>query len=133
MLAHRLSLLATYAGAMEYRPDAPPEQLARAAGCDPRRVHHALEELREVIALLRHDEDGLRRRAAGARRPTALVDEAREAGSAVPWRTSSGRRLPADDGPYRLPGGPGGADQRPQARRRAAGPGRARRRARRDR
>ena len=32
VLAHRLSLLATYAGAIEYRPDAPPEQLARAAG-----------------------------------------------------------------------------------------------------
>ena len=31
-LAHRLSLLATYAGAIEYRPDAPPEQMARAAG-----------------------------------------------------------------------------------------------------
>src|SRR6185437_2100083 len=32
VLAHRLSLLATYAGAIEYRPDAPPEQVARAAG-----------------------------------------------------------------------------------------------------
>ena len=32
VLAHRLSLLATYAGALEYRPDAPPAQLARAPG-----------------------------------------------------------------------------------------------------
>ena len=31
VLAHRLSLLATYAGALAYRPDAPPEQVARAA------------------------------------------------------------------------------------------------------
>ena len=32
MLAHRLSLLAAYAGGLEYRPDAPPEQLAHDAG-----------------------------------------------------------------------------------------------------
>src|SRR4051794_36304473 len=32
VLAHRLSLIATYAGALEYRPDAPPEKLAQAAG-----------------------------------------------------------------------------------------------------
>ena len=32
VLAHRLSLVATHAGALEYRPDASPEQLARAAG-----------------------------------------------------------------------------------------------------
>ena len=32
VLAHRLSLLATYAGALEYRPDQPPERLSQAAG-----------------------------------------------------------------------------------------------------
>ena len=35
VLAHRLSLRATYAGALEYRPDAAPEQLARpSASCE---------------------------------------------------------------------------------------------------
>ncbi|WP_242910423.1 sensor histidine kinase [Actinomadura terrae] len=58
VLAHRLSLLATYAGALEYRPDAPPEKLARAAGVVRAGAHQALDELREVILLLRSDDDG---------------------------------------------------------------------------
>jgi hypothetical protein len=41
VLAHRLSLVATYAGALEYRPDSPPEQLARAAGLVRDGVHQA--------------------------------------------------------------------------------------------
>ena len=49
VLAHRLSLLATYAGALEYRPDAPPEQLAHAAGVVRLGAHQALDELRDVI------------------------------------------------------------------------------------
>ncbi|MEU4689149.1 histidine kinase [Actinoplanes sp. NPDC023714] len=56
VLAHRLSLLATFAGAMEYRPDSSPEQMSRAAGVVRTGVHQALEELREVINLLREDE-----------------------------------------------------------------------------
>ncbi|WP_243714415.1 sensor histidine kinase [Actinomadura bangladeshensis] len=58
VLAHRLSLLATYAGALEYRPDAPPERLAEAAGVVRAGVRQALEELREVILLLRADDAG---------------------------------------------------------------------------
>jgi signal transduction histidine kinase len=56
VLAHRLSLLATYAGALAYRPDAPPEQLSRAAEVVRSGAHQALEELREVIGVLRDDE-----------------------------------------------------------------------------
>ena len=55
VLAHRLSLLAAYAGALEFRPDAPPEELARAAGVIRDGAHQALEELREVIGVLRDD------------------------------------------------------------------------------
>jgi signal transduction histidine kinase len=55
VLAHRLSLLATYAGALSYRPDAPPEQLSRAAEVVRSEVHQALEELREVIGVLRDE------------------------------------------------------------------------------
>ena len=57
VLAHRLSLLATYAGALEYRPDASAEQRARAAGVIREGVHDALVELREVVTVLRHDEE----------------------------------------------------------------------------
>ncbi|MET8352192.1 MULTISPECIES: histidine kinase [unclassified Micromonospora] len=56
VLAHRLSLLAAAAGAMEYRPDAPPERLSAAAGVIRASAHHALDELREVITLLRSDD-----------------------------------------------------------------------------
>jgi signal transduction histidine kinase len=56
VLAHRLSLLATYAGALAYRPDAPPEQLSRAAEVIRSGAHQALDELREVIGVLRDDE-----------------------------------------------------------------------------
>ncbi|GGV21876.1 two-component sensor histidine kinase [Actinomadura cremea] len=87
VLAHRLSLLATYAGALEYRPDAPPERLARAAGVVRTGVHQALEELREVIGVLR-DED----RDFGDRPQPVLTDvprlveESRDAGAAVTLR-----------------------------------------------
>lgn len=57
VLAHRLSLVSTYAGALEYRPDAPPEQLATAAGVVRSGVHQALNELRQVIGLLREEDD----------------------------------------------------------------------------
>lgn len=60
VLAHRLSLLATYAGALEFRPDAPPEQLAQAAGVVRSGAGVALQELRDVISVLRDGdlEDG---------------------------------------------------------------------------
>jgi signal transduction histidine kinase len=54
-LAHRLTLVATYAGALEYRPDTPPEQLSRAAGVIRAGVHQALIELRDVLTVLRDD------------------------------------------------------------------------------
>ncbi|MER7548140.1 sensor histidine kinase [Actinomadura sp.] len=88
VLAHRLSLLATYAGALEYRPDAPPERLSQAAGVVRAGVHQALEELREVILLLRAEdgaEDGDRPQPALGDVPR-LVAESRAAGAAVELR-----------------------------------------------
>ncbi|BEL03861.1 histidine kinase [Actinoplanes sichuanensis] len=90
VLAHRLSLLATFAGAMEFRPDAPPEQMSRAAGVVRSGVHQALEELREVIGLLREDDggdqdgtgDGVRPQPVLADVPR-LVAESRAAGTEV--------------------------------------------------
>lgn len=86
VLAHRLSLLATFAGAMEYRPDSSPEQLSRAAGVVRDGVHQALDELREVISLLRDDDppegEGARPQPVLADVPR-LVEESRDAGSEV--------------------------------------------------
>jgi signal transduction histidine kinase len=84
VLAHRLSLLATYAGALEYRPDAPPEQLARAAGVVRAGVHQALDELREVITVLRDDDDvDGKHPLPGLADLDALIAETRDAGTAV--------------------------------------------------
>jgi signal transduction histidine kinase len=87
VLAHRLSLLATYSGAMEYRPDASPEQLSRAAGVIRSGAHQALDDLRQVITLLREDEpdDGhlLERPQPGLGDLARLVEESRAAGTPV--------------------------------------------------
>jgi signal transduction histidine kinase len=85
VLAHRLSLLAAYAGALEFRPDAPPEELARAGGVIRDGAHQALEELREVIGVLREDpadEERDRPQPTLADLPR-LFDEARAAGTPV--------------------------------------------------
>ncbi|MGV9771687.1 sensor histidine kinase [Streptosporangium sp. NPDC003464] len=87
VLAHRLSLLATYAGALEYRPDSPPEQLSRAAGVVRAGVHQALDELRDVIILLRDEDDG----PDGSPQPVLadlprLVEETRDAGEEIRLR-----------------------------------------------
>jgi signal transduction histidine kinase len=86
VLAHRLSLLATYAGALEYRPDSSPEKLAQAAGVIRSGVHQALDELREVISVLRDGE--IEEQPGGRPQPTfgdliALVAESRNAGTEI--------------------------------------------------
>ncbi len=58
VLAHRLSLLSMHAGALEYRPDAVPAEVARAAGVIRASARGALEDLREVIGVLRDTDDG---------------------------------------------------------------------------
>ena len=56
VLAHRLSMLSLHAGALEFRPDAPAEEIARAAGAIRSSAHLALQDLREVIGVLRHPD-----------------------------------------------------------------------------
>ena len=94
VLAHRLSLLATYAGALEYRPDSSPEKLAQAAGVIRTGVHQALDELREVISVLRDTE--IEEGPGGRPQPTfadieGLVAESRAAGresrTTIRWPT----------------------------------------------
>ncbi|WP_243418375.1 sensor histidine kinase [Actinomycetospora cinnamomea] len=80
VLAHRLSLVATAAGALEYRPDAAPQQVARAAGIVRAGAHQALEELREVIGVLRADTDGDAPPQPTLSQLPLLVDESRDAG-----------------------------------------------------
>ena len=122
VLAHRISLLSMHAGALEFRPDAPPEEIARAAGVVRASAHQALEDLREVIGVLREeslDGDPERPQPTLANLP-GLLDESRQAGMHV----SSECRVEDLDGgargrrAQRLPDRAGGADQRAQARER---------------
>jgi signal transduction histidine kinase len=85
VLAHRISLLSMHAGALEFRPDAPPAEIARAAGVIRASARQALEDLREVIGVLRDAPGGV---PATRPQPTladlpALVDEVRDAGVRV--------------------------------------------------
>jgi len=57
VLAHRISLLSLHAGALEFRPDAPSDEVARAAGVIRDSAHAALQDLREVIGVLRAEGD----------------------------------------------------------------------------
>ncbi|MEU0682341.1 MULTISPECIES: sensor histidine kinase [Streptomyces] len=84
VLAHRLTLLSVHAGALEFRPDAPRDEIARAAGVIRESAHEALQDLREIIGVLRagDSED------AGRPQPTlaaldALVAESLQVGMKV--------------------------------------------------
>ncbi|MFH8714737.1 sensor histidine kinase [Streptomyces zaomyceticus] len=86
VLAHRLTLLSVHAGALEFRPDAPPEQVARAAGVIRDSAHEALQDLREIIGVLRapgENGDGGDRPQPTLATLGALIDESREAGAEV--------------------------------------------------
>jgi signal transduction histidine kinase len=85
VLAHRISLLSLHAGALEFRPDAPPDEVARAAAVIRASAHQALEDLRAVIGVLRDGADG---QAPQPPQPTlaalpGLLEESRAAGMHV--------------------------------------------------
>lgn len=92
VLANRLSLVATYAGALEYRPDAPPEKLATAAGVVRDGVHQALEELRQVIGVLRVDDGAAMSGPVTVADLEGLIEETRATGQPVEVRNG----LPGD-------------------------------------
>jgi signal transduction histidine kinase len=82
VLAHRISLLSLHAGALEFRPDAPPDEVARAVAVIRASAHQALEDLRTLIGLLR---DGPAGGAPQPPQPTlaalpVLLEESRAAG-----------------------------------------------------
>jgi len=96
VLAHRLSLLSVHAGAIEFRPDAPADEVAEAAGVIGASARAALEELRGVIGVLREDgSESLTQ----PPQPTladlaALVEESRAAGMRITARIELGDAAP---------------------------------------
>ncbi len=86
VLAHRISLLSLHAGALEFHPDAPPEEIARAAGIIRDSARQALQDLREVIGVLRDggdDHDSPERPQPTLADIPGLIDESRAAGMRV--------------------------------------------------
>ncbi|MBN1170772.1 MAG: sensor histidine kinase [Micromonosporaceae bacterium] len=102
VLAHRISLLSMHAGALEFRPDAPAEEISRMAGVIRASAHQALQDLREVINVLRDTSAG---DTPPPPQPTladlpALVEESRQAGMRLQLhdRTPPGQQPPASIG-----------------------------------
>jgi signal transduction histidine kinase len=96
VLGHRLSLLSVHAGALEYRPDAPPADIARAARVIRENSHQALQDLREVIGVLRAPVGELPQ-------PTfadipQLVEESGHAGMAVMLQSEAADGVPDTTG-----------------------------------
>ncbi|MGW0824804.1 sensor histidine kinase [Streptomyces sp. NPDC002845] len=101
VLAHRLTLLSVHAGGLEFRPGAPQAEIARAAGVIRESAHEALQDLREIIGVLRAGESD----DAGRPQPTlgaldTLVAQSREAGMKVvlDQRVTASAAVPASVG-----------------------------------
>lgn len=95
VLGHRLSLLSVHAGALTYHRSATPEEVARAAEVIRESSHRALQDLREVIGVLRAPEGELP--LPGIADIAELVQETRAAGTPVELRDETG--VPAADVP----------------------------------
>ncbi|GAA0622718.1 histidine kinase [Kribbella sandramycini] len=95
-LGHRLSLLSVHAGALEFRPDMPPEELARAAGVIRVSARESVEDLREIVGVLRSGDDGPRRGIA------KLIAESRAAGMVIELVTSVEPAAVTDLTAYRI-------------------------------
>ncbi|WP_373312416.1 sensor histidine kinase [Asanoa siamensis] len=83
VLAHRISLLSLHAGALEIRPDAPPDEVARAAAVIRSSAHQALQDLREVIGVLREEDGEPIRPQPTLADVSALIEESRGVGMKV--------------------------------------------------
>jgi signal transduction histidine kinase len=96
VLAHRLSLLSVHAGALEFRPDAPSEDVAEAARVIRESARAALDELRGVIGVLREDSgESLTQPPQPTLADLAdLVEESRAAGMRIAARIELGDAAP---------------------------------------
>jgi signal transduction histidine kinase len=84
VLGHRISLISMHAGALEVRAQAADEEIAESAAVIRASAHQALEDLREVIGVLRTETEA-EEQPSGRPQPTladvrALVAESQRAG-----------------------------------------------------
>jgi signal transduction histidine kinase len=86
VLAHRISLVALHAGALEVARELPPSQVRESAALLRLTAHQALEELRDVIGVLR--EESGNEQSSTVPQPTLadiprLVEETRRSGTRI--------------------------------------------------
>lgn len=84
VLGHRLSLLSVHAGALEYRTNPSPDEVRQAVGTIRVNAHEALQDLREVIGVLR--APSLHAPQPSFKDLEELIDQARETGASVTMR-----------------------------------------------
>ncbi len=85
VLAHRVSLVAMQAGVLGHRADLPPDQVSLLARGIADGAHQALEELREVLGVLRASPGGLEPPQPSLANLPALVADARALGVQVSY------------------------------------------------
>ncbi|MEU7217601.1 sensor histidine kinase [Nocardia iowensis] len=100
VLAHRISVVAMHAGALGFRTDLTREQTTATAKTIAENAHLALQELREVLGVLRTSDDTALTDTPEPPQPTLadltrLVDEARAAGMDVSMTDTTTADLPA--------------------------------------
>lgn len=93
VLGHRLSMLSLYAGALEYGARSSPEEVARAAEVIRESAHRALQDLREIVGVLRAPDAGLPQPTLADLR--GLVSESARAGMRVALVDGTGGSAPA--------------------------------------
>ncbi|MGC4941330.1 sensor histidine kinase [Kribbella sp. DT2] len=92
-LGHRLSLLSVHAGALEFRPEMPPDELAVTAGVIRSSARECLDDLREIVGVLRGpglSDPGGQRPQPGIGEIAGLVEESEAAGMRVKFSPLAG-------------------------------------------
>ncbi len=100
VLAHRISLVAMHAGALNYRTDLTPEQMSQALATIETNAHQALADLREVLGVLREPRSGDLADAPEPPQPgladlPELIAEAQTLGTRIAYADSTLGEVPA--------------------------------------
>lgn len=82
-LAHRISLVSLHAGALEVRPDVGAREVEALASTIRSNAHGALEDLREILGVLRSGGVNSSRPQPGVADIAALIEDSEKAGSQV--------------------------------------------------
>ncbi|GID51996.1 hypothetical protein Aco03nite_004000 [Actinoplanes couchii] len=91
-LAHRISMVSLHAGALHIRPDLTPEQVATAATLIRDSAHQALNDLREILGILRAGPADDRRPQPDLSHLPELIAESERAGVSVTLTDDLGGR-----------------------------------------